>query len=155
MKKEDCIFCKIIEGKIPSVKIWEDKENIAILDIKPNTEGMTLIISKEHYESDIFAMSDGEYNNFLLSAKKVVKLLEKGLKVKRVAMVIEGMEINHAHIKLYPLHGLEEKFKEIIAREQAYSNRYRGYITTLEGPKRSMEELEKVAKKIAGNNKNP
>ena len=148
MHEEDCVFCKIVQGKMPSVKVWEDGENIAILDIKPNAEGMTLVIPKKHYGSDIFEMSDEEYKNFLSSAKKVAKLLEKGLNVKRVAMVIEGMEVNHAHIKLYPLHGLEEKFKAMISKEQIYFNRYQGYITTLEGPKKSMEQLKKVADKI-------
>ncbi len=145
---ENCIFCEIVEGKIPSVKIWEDKESIAILGIKPNTEGMTLVIPKKHYDSDVFEMSDKDYKKFLLSGKKVAKILEKGLKVKRVAMVLEGMEINHAHIKLYPLHGLDEKFKKMVAKEQIYFNKYPCYITTLEGPQKSIEELKKVAEKI-------
>jgi hypothetical protein len=45
------------------------------------------------------------------------KLLDKKLGTMRTALVIEGMEINHVHIKLYPLHGLNEKFKEMIAKE--------------------------------------
>jgi histidine triad (HIT) family protein len=149
---ENCIFCKIVKGEIPSVKIWEDKEDVAILDIKPNTEGMTLIIPKSHHDSDIFEMPDEKYKSFLIKAKKVAKLLEKGLNVKRVAMVIEGMEINHAHIKLYPLHGLDKKFKEMIAKEQIYFDTYPSYITTLEGPQKSIEELKKVAEKIKGKN---
>ena len=47
----------------------------------------------------------------MAAAKKVAKILERGLSVKRVAMVMEGMGINHAHIKLYPLHGLKEKIR--------------------------------------------
>jgi len=147
---EDCIFCKIANGKIPSVKIWEDNSFIAILDIKPNTEGMTLIIPKKHYGSDIFNMSNKDYNKLMLASKKVAKLLEIGLDVKRVAMVIEGLEINHAHIKLYPLHGLDKKFVQMIANEKIYFNKYEGYITTLEGPQKSLDELNKVAKKIKG-----
>ena len=60
------------------------------------------------------------------------------------------MEINHAHIKLYPLHGLDEKFREMIAKEQVYFEKYEGYITTREGPKKSIEELNAVAEKIKG-----
>ena len=148
MTNENCIFCKIVRGEIPVVKIWEDEKHIAVLDLKPNTEGMTLVITKNHYDSDIFEMNIKEYSSLLEATKKVVKLLEKGLKVKRVAMVVEGMEINHVHVKLYPLHGLDEKFKEMIAHEKKYFNKYEGYITTLEGPMRSREELEKVADKI-------
>ena len=150
MTNENCIFCKIMKGEIPSVRIYEDEENIAILDIKPNVEGMTIIIPKKHYESDVFEMEDDIYQKFMTSAKRVAKILEKGLKVKRVAMVIEGMEINHAHIKLYPLHGLKNKFKEMIAKEKTYFKKYPGYITTLEGPEKSLGELKKTAKKIRG-----
>ena len=45
----DCIFCKIAKGEIPSVKIWEDDEFFAILDLFPNTKGMTLVIPKSHF----------------------------------------------------------------------------------------------------------
>ncbi|MFA5403361.1 MAG: HIT domain-containing protein, partial [Ignavibacteria bacterium] len=54
MKKEDCIFCKIIAGEIPSYKVYEDEDFIGILDIFPNTKGMTLLIPKEHYDSYAF-----------------------------------------------------------------------------------------------------
>jgi len=144
----DCIFCKIVKGELPSVKIWEDKEFIAVLDKMPNTEGMTLIIPKKHYDSYAFDMPDEFYTKFMLASKKVAKLLEKGLKVKRVAMVMEGMGVNHAHIKLYPLHGIKEKFEEMWAEKEIYFNKYEGYLSTQTGPKKSIEELNKIADKI-------
>lgn len=153
-KMEDCIFCKIASGEIPAVKVWEDEKYSAFLDIKPNTKGMTIVIPKKHFDSDIFSMPKKEIQEFLAATKKVVRLLEKGLKVKRVATVIEGMEINHAHIKLYPLHGLDKKFKVMIAKEKIYFDKYEGYITTLEGPLKSKEDLEKVAKEIKTENGN-
>ena len=107
----DCIFCKIANGEFDSAKILEDKDFMAVLDIMPNTKGMTLVLTKKHYYSYVFYMPDKEYKDFFLAAKKVSKILESGLKVKRVAMVMEGMGVNHAHIKLYPLHGVNEKFK--------------------------------------------
>ncbi len=149
---EGCIFCKIIKGEIDSAKIWEDKEFLAILDIKPNTKGMTLVLMKEHYDSDVFDMPDDVYQKFMLAAKKVVKILEKGLGVKRVAMVIEGMEINHAHIKLYPLHSLAEKFKEVVAEKKIFFDKYEGYISTKEGPETDFSELKKLAEEIKRKN---
>jgi len=146
--KENCIFCKIARGEIDSAKIWEDDEFLAILDIKPNTKGMTLVLTKEHYDSDIFTMPKDIYQRFMLAAKKVVRILEKGLNVKRVAMVIEGMEINHAHIKLYPMYGLTEKFKPMIAKEKIFFEKYKGYISTQEGPEVSILELKKLAEEI-------
>src|SRR3989344_3796191 len=97
-----CIFCKIVAGEINSAKIWEDDEFLSILDGNPNTKGMALVITKNHFNSYVFSMPDDIYQKFMLASKKVAKLLEKGLEVKRVAMVMEGMGVNHAHIKLYP-----------------------------------------------------
>lgn len=117
------LFCEIVEGKRDSVKIWEDKEFLAILDVNPNVKGMSLVLTKKHYDSYIFDMPDELYLRLMAAAKKVAKILERGLNVKRVAMVMEGMGINHAHIKLYPLHGLKEKFEEIWAESISYSLR--------------------------------
>jgi len=150
---ENCIFCKIVEGKIPSVKIWEDKKHVAILDIMPNTKGMTLVIPKKHFDSYAFDMPEKEYTEFLIATKKVSKILESGLKVKRVAMVMEGLGVNHAHIKLYPIYGLNDKFQETWAPDKIYFEKYEGYISTQTGPQKTTEELRKVADKILENNK--
>ena len=144
----DCIFCKIVKGEVQTAKIWEDEEFIAILDNNPNTEGMTLVLTKQHYDSYAFGMPDNIYQKFMLASKKVAKLLEKSLGVTRVAMVMEGMGINHAHIKLYPLHGVKDKFKETWAKEKVYFDKYEGYLSTQLGPQQSIEKLQKIAKKI-------
>ncbi len=145
---KNCIFCKIIKGELPSYKIYEDNEFLAILDIKPNMEGVTLVLTKKHYPSYTFDMPNKIYKKLMLVSKKVAKILEKGLKVKRVAMVMEGMGIDHVHIKLYPLHGIKKKFIETWAQKQIFFNKYKGYISTLTGPKAKKEDLEKVIKKI-------
>ncbi len=150
-KIKDCVFCKIVKGEIPCIKIWENKEFLAFLDIKPNTKGMTLVVPKKHYDSDIFKMQEKKYLKFLSVAKKIAKLLEKGLNVKRIAMVVEGMEINHAHIKLYPLHGLDKKFKPMIAEEKVYFENYPGFLTTKEGPLKNFKTLKKLLKKSKEN----
>jgi len=143
-----CIFCKIVSGEIDSAKIWEDDEFLAILDGNPNTKGMTLVLTKSHFDSYAFNMPEEIYQKFMLASKKVAELLEKGLDVKRVAMVMEGMGINHAHIKLYPMHGLEKEFKEMWAKEKVFFDDYPGYINTQLGPKADIEELKKLAEKI-------
>lgn len=144
----ECIFCKIVNGEIPSAKVWESKNVIAILDKFPNTKGMTLVIPKKHLDSDIFELSKKDYKKILNDTRKIVKKLEKGLGVKRVAMVCEGMEINHLHIKLYPLHGLKNKFQEMTHPKKVFFEKYPGYITTQEGEEKTMDELKKVANKI-------
>ena len=145
----NCIFCKIVNGEIPCFKIWEDENYLAFLDINPNTKGMTLVIPKKHYDSDLFKMEDEEYTNFLLVLKKIVTILKKGLKVKRVAMVMEGMGVNHVHIKLYPLYGLEKDFEKMGTDETVYFDKYEGYISTKLGPKADMEELKRLSEKLS------
>ena len=144
----ECIFCRIIKGEIPCTKIYEDEEFLAILDINPNSEGMTLVLTKKHYPSYVFDMPDEVYKKFMLVSKKIAKTIDKALNVKRTAMVMEGMGINQAHIKLYPLHGLKETFTEMWHPEKVFFKKYEGYITTQLGPEAKKEELEKTAKKI-------
>lgn len=148
----DCIFCKIVKGEIESVKIWENSEFLAILDVNPNVEGMTLLLTKDHYDSYVFDIGDETYKRYFVAAKKVVRILERGLKVKRVALVMEGLGVDHAHLKLYPLHGLDKKFSETWAKGRVYFERYGGYISTQLGPKRDHEYLQRVAKKILKGN---
>lgn len=149
----DCIFCKIAKGEVPSESIYENADFIAILDVCPNSEGMTLVIPKKHFGSDVFEMPEEDYVKLMIASRKVAKMLEKGLNVKRVAMVMEGMGVNHMHVKLYPLHGLKEKFTEIWHPEKIYFDKYEGYITTQLGPQKKPEELKKIAEKIKKNSK--
>lgn len=146
----NCIFCKIIAGEIPSVKIWEDDEFVAILDAFPNTRWMTLVLPKRHFDSDIFVTMDDEfYQKYLLAVKHVVALLKRWLNVNRVAMVMEGMWVDHAHIKLYPLYGVDAQRKEYRAKEPLYFDQYAGYISTQLGPKADMQDLQKIAEEIS------
>ncbi len=147
----DCIFCKIVEGNIPAVKIWEDSEHMAFLDINPNVEGMTLVIPKKHFDSYTFDMPLKDQFSLLEATNKVAKMLEKGLDVQRVAMVMEGLGVNHAHIKLYPVHGIDEKFKEMWAKDRVFFEKYQGYISTQLGHQKTTDELQNVADKIKRN----
>jgi len=150
---ENCIFCKIVEGKESSFKIYEDKNYIAILDLFPNIMGQTLVIPKEHIDSYAFDLSEKELCELMKVTKKVAKMLEKGLKVKRVHMVIEGTAINHLHVKLYPAIGMKSKNEKRIADDRIYFDEYKGYITTLLGPKADEKDLKEVQNKILNANK--
>ena len=147
---EHCLFCKLVSGEIPCFKIWEDKDHIAFLDIFPNTRGMTLVIPKKHFDSYAFSMPDKDYSSLMLASQKVAKLLEKKIPVKRVALVMEGMGINHAHIKLYPMHGLKDQYAEMINIDRQFFDKYDGHISTVLGPEADKKELEKLAKLIRG-----
>lgn len=147
---KECIFCKIAEKKIDSAIVYEDKEFIAILDSYPNTEGMTLVLTKKHYGSYVFDLPEKVYIKLLLVSKKVSKILEKGLNVKKVSMVFEGQGVNHIHTKLYPMHKINDsKFGELLGG--VYFKKYPGYITTLVGPFQDIKKREKTIKKIKKN----
>lgn len=151
MMMSNCIFCKIIAWEIPSVKIREDEKFIAILDAFPNTKGMTLVIPKQHYHSDAFEMEPSFLSEYIIATQKVVHLLKKSLKIHRVAMVMEGMGVDHTHFKLYPLHGVDEQRNEHLSGDPVYFNSYPGYIVSKMWPKADFEELKELAAKIVNN----
>lgn len=96
------IFTKIINGEIPCYKIWEDDRHFAFLDITPIQPGMTLVVPKKEVEHP-FDMNDGDYTALLLAAKHLVPAIQKAAGSAKVALVIEGLEVPHAHIKLVPI----------------------------------------------------
>ena len=96
------IFSKIIKGEIPSYKIAEDEDCYAFLDIHPLKAGHTLVVPK--IETDyLFDLNDEVYLKLNLFAKKVAIALKKKIQCKRVAVVVLGFEVPHAHIHLIPI----------------------------------------------------
>jgi diadenosine tetraphosphate (Ap4A) HIT family hydrolase len=161
-KSEDeqgnCIFCKIASGEIPPLgngTIYEDEKFMAWLSPFPNTEGFSVIIPKKHYGSDVLEMPDNDLNEFVATAKKVTKLLINYYEdVGRVGIIMEGMGVNHAHIKLFPMHGTEY-LKEGEWKQGASSNRYffekyESYISSHDGNQADLSRIESEAKKIKG-----
>ena len=149
---EDCIFCKIINEQAESAVIWQNDFCTAILDLFPNMHGQTLLLTNKHYHSDVFeSMKPDELQQFFSAACKGIKILKNKLKVKRVAMVVEGPGVDHAHIKLYPLHGPIEKFEQKMwwPTERLFFKEYEGYILTKIGPEADKKALQKLAKKIS------
>ncbi len=148
MSAADCVFCKVIAGEFDCAKIWEDENFLAILDINPNTSGMALVMPKLHFDSNLFDLPEKTYSAFLLAAKEVAALLEKGLDVSRVALVMEGMGVNHAHIKLYPLRDTDERFKDRWSKEKVFFEHYPGYVTTQLGSGVPLLDLKKQAEDL-------
>ena len=148
--KDSCVFCKIALGEVPCANIWEDSEHLAFLDINPNVHGMTLVITKEHHPSYAFAMAEDAYARLLLASRHVSLMLDARLPVRRTAMVMEGMGVDHTHIKLYPLHGLKTDFGEMWGPKRAYFERYEGYISTLLGPEADPGALADLAARLRG-----
>ena len=96
------IFSKIAAGEIPSYKCAENEQFYAFLDINPLKEGHTLVIPRREVDY-IFDMGDEELAQFQLFAKRVAKALKQASPCRKVAQVVLGLEVPHAHIHLIPM----------------------------------------------------
>ena len=96
------IFSKIAAGEIPSYKCAEDDKFYAFLDINPVKQGHTLVVPRKEIDY-IFDMSDEDLAAFEVFAKKVAIALRNAFPCKKVAQVVLGLEVNHAHIHLIPI----------------------------------------------------
>jgi len=94
----DCIFCKIIQGEIPSYKIYEDEKYLAFLDIMPWCEGHTLVIPKKHVEWVWDYPSLGEYFEVVGKIARHHRELVGG----GARAMVYGWEVPHAHIHIKP-----------------------------------------------------
>lgn len=144
----ETIFDKIVRREIPSHVVWEDDSHIAFLTPFPNTPGLTVVIPKVNPGDNVFALSDEQYTALMLATKKVARLLEKALDVKRVALVFEGTGVAHVHAKLYPLYGKLASETDVWSKHTEFTEEYRGYMTTLEGPKMDDKLLTEIQAKI-------
>ena len=101
------IFSKIAAGQIPSYKCAENEEFYAFLDINPLAEGHTLVIPRREVDY-IFDMDDDEIGRFEQFAKHVAVALKKAFPCRKVAQVVLGLEVPHAHIHLIPMNSEQD-----------------------------------------------
>ncbi|MCK5538904.1 MAG: HIT family protein [Bacteroidales bacterium] len=157
-KTEDskCIICEIANGNIPPMgngMIYEDEKYMAWLSPFPNTPGFTAVAPKKHFPSDVLAMQNKELTELFLVSKKVAKILEEYFEdVGRVGLIIEGTGIDHAHIKLSPMHGTgymkKGEWRQHHSEVETYFDKYEGYISSNDSKQTNLDELELLAKKI-------
>lgn len=107
-----------------------------------------MVIPKINSGDYIFSIGDAEYQNLLMATKKVAKILERAFNTTRVALVFEGTGVAHVHAKLYPLHGELASQTNVWSKHTEFNQEYLGYITTVEGPQMSDEELDQIQQKI-------
>ena len=96
------IFSKIAAGEIPSYKCAESDKFYAFLDINPVAKGHTLVIPRREVDY-IYDMDDDELAEYQVFAKRVAVALKKSFPCKKVAQVVLGLEVPHAHIHLIPM----------------------------------------------------
>ncbi len=97
------IFTKIIRGEIPSYKVAEDDRHYAFLDINPIAEGHTLVVPKKEIDY-FFDLPEPLMQSTMSFASKVAHAIDRSLKPLRTGIIVQGLEVPHAHVHLVPLY---------------------------------------------------
>lgn len=153
-KENLCPFCEIAAGRMQTPGVfWENDEFIAFLSIDPNTEGFSCVIPRAHFGSDVLKMPEDVLQRFIIAAKNVAQVLEQHFEdVGRVGLMMEGTGIDHAHIKLAPLHGTENlkrgEWQQFLSGKEFWFEKYEGWICSGGGPKADHEKLKELAEKL-------
>ena len=98
------VFTKIIRGEIPSYKVAEDENYIAILDAFPIVEGHTLVIPKQETDK-LYELDEQTYVGLMLFARRVARALERAGPCIRVGVSVVGLDVHHVHVHLLPRNG--------------------------------------------------
>lgn len=106
MKKDDCIFCKIAGGEIPSKTLYEDERFRVILDLGPATKGHALILPKEH-AADIYELSEEAASSVFVLAKKMAAKMKEKLQCDGMNLIqnngeAAGQTVSHFHLHIIP-----------------------------------------------------
>ncbi|OIP77407.1 MAG: hypothetical protein AUK16_01960 [Parcubacteria group bacterium CG2_30_44_11] len=96
------IFTKIINRQIPAHFVYEDENCVAILDKFPAVKGQTLVIPKKEIDY-AFDLDDDTYIHLFRTAKLIAKASDKAFAAARTCLVVEGFDVPHVHIKIYPM----------------------------------------------------
>lgn len=104
----DCIFCKIIKGEIPSYTIYEDEKMKAFLDVNPVNNGHVLLIPKKHYKNFLDTPDELIKEMYHIIKTKIYPLLEEKLQITGLSICQIGKDVNHYHIHLIPQYENEE-----------------------------------------------
>ncbi|MDH3005087.1 MAG: HIT domain-containing protein [Candidatus Shikimatogenerans sp. JK-2022] len=109
------IFKRIIKKEVESYIIYENKNNIAILDINPIKIGHTLTIPKNINNSNIFNMDKKKYISLMYFSYKIANILKKTIKCKKISLSVIGLDIDYVHVHLIPINNINDlNFKKKI-----------------------------------------
>lgn len=102
----DCIFCKIVNGELPSFKVYENDTVLAFLDIRPVSAGHTLVIPKQH-SHNIFDIAEKDWRAVADAVRTIAIAIEKGVGADGVNIAMNNREhagqvVFHAHVHVIP-----------------------------------------------------
>lgn len=124
----DCIFCKIVNGELPSYTVYEDALFLGFLDIFPLSKGNVLLIPKKHYR---WVNDVPEFGAYWETARKIGQSIQKNLGATSISYFTFGEEVPHAHIRIIPRYSETDT-----------------YFTLLPPKKFSEEEMKEIQRKI-------
>lgn len=121
MKQDNCIFCRIIAGEIPSYTLYEDEQFKVILDVGPATRGHALILPKGHY-ANLYELPEETAAEVIKLAKKMMTRMTDKLKCDGFNIVqnngeAAGQTVNHFHMHLIPRYKDDGEILKYIAGE--------------------------------------
>ncbi|MDG5786410.1 HIT family protein [Evansella sp. AB-P1] len=138
IKHDDCIFCKIVNGDIPSSKVYENDKVLAFLDLSQVTKGHTLVIPKNH-EENVYELSEDSAKAVFTAVPKIAKALKSAFNPVGLNMLNNngenaGQSVFHYHVHLIPRYGKGDGFGAVW---HDHSNKY------------TSEDLSNIAKEIS------
>jgi histidine triad (HIT) family protein len=145
MYQDQCIFCSIINRQAKSFIVYEDEFSVAFLDIMPRSKGMTIVVPKNHYANfeDDMEMSAKVF----LSAEKIAYAIKKSLNPITVFISVIPSQVQHFHIKIYPVYRDEIPLIENQPKEANESELLNiAQIISSSIPKQKVEEESKKPK---------
>lgn len=109
----ETIFTKIINRDIPGHFVYEDEHCVAILDKFPAVKGQSLVIPKKEIDY-AFDLDDDTYIHLFKIAKMIGRASDNAFNAQRTCLVVEGFDVPHVHIKIYPMQDTEKALGEIL-----------------------------------------
>lgn len=110
-----CIFCEIVKGNIPSKKVYEDDEILAILDIAQTTRGHTLVMPKKHY-TDIYEADPEVLKKLIVKVQELGKMICENLGAQGSNILVNtdevaGQSVHHLHFHIIPRYSKDDSIK--------------------------------------------
>lgn len=142
------LFARIVRGEVDQWRIWESATHVAFLTPFPNTTGYTVLVPRRHLDSNILRLDDTDFYDLANAIHEVSSLLKSALRVKRVGIIFEGMEIDYTHAKLVPI--IENGPIKTTNTADTFSESYLGYISSKPGPSvptRSLQSMQEAISK--------
>lgn len=138
------LFARILRGELEQWRVWESESHVAFLTPYGNVPGKTVLVPRQHLDSDILALPEDVFGELMGAVWDVMSVIrDSELGVQKVGMIFEGMEVDWAHVKLVPiLEGDGEGRGDCCVGEQGFTERYTGEVCSLPGPVVGLEELE-------------